>query len=693
MLAGLAWAGAAAAADGDMYGDPLPDGAIARLGTVRFRGRDGSVNGLRFSADGQTLLTVSGDATLRLWETTTGRMEREVRPDPLYVNTVAFSPDGKLMALNGSQRTNGDVPGFQHVRRLVDTASGKVVGRLPQTDRDSDHDLVFTPDGRFLMSMGSSGILRIEEIASATELLQQKFPRDVLASLAVSPDGKTLAVWSGPNTRKLYLWNWQSGDEPRDVKLPRQRIRSVAFSNDSKALAACGDFEPFVDEWDVATGRLRNHIELPEDVTPGGLAFHPDGKTMAVSDSGNQRDKHWSGGVLLLERGTGKLVRELPTPGTSAHRVVFSPDGHWLAAVKGGGVHVWDLRRGEEVAAGAAGHQGGIGQIATAPSGLIATASDDHTVRVWDSATGKERLRLPHGHWARALALSPDGRLLVSSSLDDFVYLWDLQSGKQIYKLPGHGELGGYRTVGFTPDGKRFLSWGDDLYLRIWDVATGKALFENAVRSSVVEAAHEDDEAGKRQQRMMGMSMGPATFTPDGKHLVAVLGGTFHVIDTATGRVDHSVKHPGGNVISSLAFAPDGRLFATSGWGRSVQTKLPDGRTQSTTPNHHPVCLVELASGKLVRELEMPTSEAGPVAFSPDGKLLAIGFGRGGGEVRLLNLATRVTAAELADFGSGPHTMTFSSDGKYLVTGLNDQTALVWDMAHVLARTTKKEER
>jgi WD40 repeat protein len=693
MLAGLACADAAAAADRDLYGDPLPDGAVARLGTVRFRGPDGSVIGLRFSADGQTLLTVSDDATLRLWETTTGRMEREVRPDPLYVRTVAFSPDGKLMALNGSQRTDGDVPGFQHVRRLVDTASGKVVGRLSLSDRDSDHDLAFTPDGKFLMSLGSSGILRIEEIASGVELLQQKFTRDNLASLAVSPDGKTVAVWSGPNTRKLYLWNWQSGEEPQEVKLPRQRIRTVAFSCDGKTLAACGDFEPFVDEWDVATGRLRNHFELREDVTPGGLAFHPDGETIAVSDSGNQREKHWSGGVLLLERGTGKLVREMPTPGTSAHRVVFSSDGHWLAAVSGGGVHVWDLGRGEEVAAGAAGHQGGIGQIATAHGGLIATASDDHTVRVWDAATGKERLRLPHGHWVRALALSSDGRRLVSSSLDDFVYLWDLQSGNQVYKLPGHGELGGYRAVGFTPDGGRFLSWGDDLYLRVWDVTTGKALLEIAVRPSGVAAANEDDEAGPRERRMMGMLMGPAAFTPDGKRLVAALGGTFHVIDTATGRMEHSVKHLGSNVISSLAVAPDGRLFASSGWGRSIQTKLPDGRTQSTTPNHHPVCLIELASGKLARELELPTSEAGPVTFSPDGKLLAIGFGRGGGEVRLLNLGTQETVAVLADFGSGPHAITFSPDGKYLVTGLNDQTALVWDMAHVLAKKTKKEER
>jgi WD40 repeat protein len=115
------------------------------------------------------------------------------------------------------------------------------------------------------------------------------------------------------------------------------------------------------------------------------------------------------------------------------------------------------------VAAGSDGHRGAIDQIATAPGGLIATASDDHMVRLWDATTGTERRRLQHGHWVRAIAVSPDGRFLASSSLDDSVRLWDIPSGKEVYNLAGHGALGGRWTVGFTPDGQRFLSYGDDL--------------------------------------------------------------------------------------------------------------------------------------------------------------------------------------------------------------------------------------
>ena len=177
---------------------------------------------------------------------------------------------------------------------------------------------------------------------------------------------------------------------------------------------------------------------------------------------------------------------------------------------------------------------------------------------------------------------------------------------------------------------------------------------------------------------------GPAAFARDGRRFVKSMGATYLIVETATGQIERSVGNPGGNVMS-LAVAPDGRNFASSGWGRSVQRKLPDGRVQFTTPNHHNVRLVELETGNLVCDLDMPTPDAGPLVFSADGKLLAIGMGRGRGEVRLVDVATQATAAVLSDFGSPPHALAFSADGKYLVTGLTDESALVWDLAGVLA--------
>ena len=139
--------------------------------------------------------------------------------------------------------------------------------------------------------------------------------------------------------------------------------------------------------------------------------------------------------------------------------------------------------------------------------------------------------------------------------------------------------------------------------------------------------------------------------------------------------------------------SPSGQTAAISSpaAGGGPSEELPDGRIQSTTPDDHPVCLFELATGKLIRELKMPTSNAGPVAFSADGKLLAVGFGRGTGEIRVLDAATLEPANALTGFGSGPDAMVFSPEGKHLITGLHDGTALVWDMDRVPA--LKREQR
>jgi WD40 repeat protein len=676
----------------DRYGDPLPDGTIARLGSIRFRGGNEPVTAMRFSPDGQTLLTVSRDFLVRLWETKTGRLLHEVLAGSGSFSSnprIAFSPDGKQIALCGNERVGGDNPGYVPVRLIVDAANGKEVRRLPVGAGHIDLALAFTPDGKSLMSLGYMGDFRIEEIKSGVELRRREFPRDGTGSYVLSPNGDLVAIWTGANIRKLYLWKWRGTSEPREVKVTRKRLSCLTFSPDGKALLACGDLEPSVCEWDVATGDLKHEIELREDVSPSGLAVAPDGLTIAVSDWGDSQGKNFSGGVLVLKRGSGKTVRELPTPGAQASHVDFSPDGRWLAAVDGVGVRIWDWRTGEELAAGATGHRGEISQIATGPGGLVATASDDHTVRIWDAASGIERRRLVHRAWVRAIAISPDGGFLASSSLDNSVHLWEISSGKEIYNLPGHGMLGGQRTVGFTPDGQRFLSYGDDLYVRIWDVRTAKALTESTVRSAGVAPP---GDVGPRTKPAAGAMLGPSAFTPDGQHLVAVLGSSFHIIEAATGRVEQSIAHPGG-LVTSLSIAPVGRSFSSSGWARPIGRNLPAGGVQSTVPNHHPVCLFELSTGRLLHELEMPTDSAGPVAFSADGKLLAIGFGRGRGEVWLKALASWETVAVLKDIGAAPHAITFSTDGKSFIVGLSDGTALVYELARVLAMGKGTQER
>ena len=91
---------------------------------------------------------------------------------------MVFAPDGKQIALEGGRRIEGDTPGYEEVRRLVDIASGKELRRFKMAEGDGDQVLAATPDGKYLLSLGNLGVLRIEEMATGTEVLEQKFPRD-----------------------------------------------------------------------------------------------------------------------------------------------------------------------------------------------------------------------------------------------------------------------------------------------------------------------------------------------------------------------------------------------------------------------------------------------------------------------------------------------------------------------------------
>jgi WD40 repeat protein len=657
----------------DRQGDPLPPGAITRLGTVRFRTGGFGLEGLGFLPDGKTLVAaVAQSHAVQLWEAPTGKLLREISTKPLSIRGFALSPDGKYFAVGGFMPDVGNLP-TQGAVGVWDVSSGKQMRTLERSDRGVDHcSMAFTPDGRLLASLGDSGILRIEEIATGLELLRHQFPRDILARLALSPDGKTLAVSSGPNTRRLYLWNWQAAEEPRALKVPDRVGRSLAFSPDGKRLAEAGDIGRLIRVWDVASGRLLYKLKSPEaePYRPGSVAFSADGKAVIVATHSNT-----AGAIHSWEAATGRYRRRLYAGNTQVGRLAVGPDGRLLAGNGAGGVCVWDLASGKELAANDQAHQASVSRVA-ATGNLVVTAGDDRTIRIWNPTTGQQLRKLMHGYLVRAVALSPDGTKLASSSLDDTVCLWDVATGRKVYQLPGHGRLGGYRAVGFTPDGKHFLSWGDDIYLRKLDVTTGKAVLEHALRPTGVKVP--TDDAGEMDREMF-FGRGESAFSPDGKAFVLNTGNQFHVFDVATGKDLRQFPNEGSHVIS-LAISPDSKLVLASAWGKAVETKLPDGRVRGSFAKNHPVCLWELASGKLRKKVLLPEGGAGPVAFSADGKLFAAAADGPDPRIRLWDVARGRQVRSITGFRGPVRALAFSPDGKRLISGMDDTTALVWDL-------------
>lgn len=644
----------------DRYGDALPAGALVRLGTVRYR-----CGGfyLAFLPDNRTVVSVRESNPIAFWDARTGRLLREIDTDTFSVrNTAALSRDGKRLAVSGSIL---DIKsGWRTSIRVYDVAAGRVLRSFERDSRNEVRSLALSPKGDLLFSISSSGKLRIEEVATGAERRQEKFP-GFFGSLALSPDGKTLAISSGPNTDKLHLWNWQAAEGPRELKAPHRDVSGLTFSSDGKLLAECTYLGPTVRLWDVAGGRLLHKLELPdhEPFWHRYAAFSPDGKVFAASGSVKDRCA-----VNLWDPATGKFLRRLDL-GEGA--LAFSHDGKLLAisdAPWAPGVRVWDFAADRELSANSEAHTNSVNAVATGRNDLVATASDDRTIRIWDAATGRQRHCLTHGNWVRDIALAPDGSRLVSSSLDDTVCLWDVASGRRIYRFAGNGKVGGQRAVAFSPDGKSVLAWGEDMYLRSGDVGTGKVILERAIRPDGIRL---------RDDITLGLVKG--RFTPDGKHLILHFGTDFYVFDTATGKQLRKIPSE-ERLVLELAVSPDSKLLLASALGRPVETTLANGTVVSTSAKNYPVTWWDIATGRQRGQILLPGEDGGPVAFAPDGRTFAVATSRPKACICVVELASGKERHRIAGFRGSVRSLAFLPDCRRLVSGMDDGTALVWDL-------------
>jgi WD40 repeat protein len=642
----------------DVYGDALPPRALVRLGTVRFR--NGTL-GATFLPDGATVVAATEHNAIHIWDARTGRRLRQINTG-MNIRHCVVSGDRTRIAVSGWLAGAGG--GNRSVARVYDIATGKEVRTFDRDARDSRHAFALSPDGKLLLSLNSDGTVRIEEIATGVELLRQQVPRDTMGQVAISPDGSTVAVGTGPNSRRLYLWKWQTADEPRQLPAPDSPGGSLAFSPDGKMLAESGDHNATVRLWDVERGQIIHRLELPdqEPYWHHWLAFSPDGKTIVAAGSHNE-----VGGVHLWEARTGKFQQRIAI---DAGPLAFSPDGKLLVA----GQRVWHVAAGKELSTNDHAHRGSVSVIA-AGRDIIATAAYDNTIRIWDAASGKHQHVLTHKHWVTDVALSPDGTRLASTSHDDVVGLWDIATARRIFALPGHGRLGGRSTVGFTPDGKYLWSTGTDMYVRKWDLRNGKAVLEHTLRPTGVRVPTEDDED---HDHMFMVGLGKNLLSPDGTRLIVPANRKFFVFDAATGKELYAFPIEGSYALSQ-AFSPDSQLLLGSAWGQQIKTKLPDGRTRVSTADEVPVSIWDIASGKLRMQVirRGGAGEAGPVAFSPDGKRFAAAASQPNSPMRVWEVATG-KEVDAITVGGVVRSLAFLPDGERLVSGLEDSTALVW---------------
>jgi WD40 repeat protein/serine/threonine protein kinase len=359
--------------------------------------------------------------------------------------------------------------------------------------------------------------------------------------------------------------------------------------------------------------------------------------------------------------------------------VAFSPDGTRLAtAGQDSTIRIWDTANGRLLHV-LRGHAEEATGVAFSPDGaFLASSSGDNTIRVWNTATGRRQLPALKGHTkhASAVAFSPDGCWIASASWDHSVRIWDATTGAERQVLNGH--TAEVRSVAFSPDGRWLASGSTDRTVRLWDAAKG-----TPVRR--LEGHGEDVEG--------------VAFSPDGKWLAsASWDRTVKVWDVLTG-LERLTLRGHANWVYNAAFSPDGRLLASAGWDGTVRVwDAADGRPLRTIRGHtsrvHGVafspdgCWLATASadatvkrwgvagGEEYRGFPGHTDLVLAVAFSRDGHRLA---SAGGDEIMLWDATTGFVLRTLPGHGEAVRGLAFNPAGTRLASAGEDGTVILWD--------------
>jgi len=705
----------------DALGDPLPEGAVARLGTTRFR-PGGAAATLIFTADSKTLVSAGWHGTLRFWDAGSGRELRRVRVREQSVKAVALAPDGKQLAAVGARGAL-----FVH-----DAASGQEAHTIGWSAAPL-LAVAYSPDGKLLASAGSEGVAAVLDAATLKAVHLLKGHQRTITALSFSPDSKALATAS--TDRTVRLWDLAQGQELFRIRDARMEFDAVQFTADGRHLLVGGQVSGALedDEPDAGAGRLQVWDVRPLGERLQATAASParvkrliadlDSRQLATRETA-ARELEALGrlaqealklelarkpGLELTQRIEALLETMKKGPPLPGHQrfvlrtgdgpvgvLALAPDGATIALGKEDGVHFWSAATGKE-----------MGKLATPPGGVQAVAftADGQTLACsignsllllasrqdgapprWDVQTLAIARAQGHVGVIGGLSFAPDGRTVASFAWgENQIRLWDAATGKQLRTL---GEGINFNAVCFTADGKSLSSGADradgsralyvwqtdgDRLLRRIDIAGqhwqhGIQFSPDGLSAAAVEAAGEtvirrwDVGAGKELAKLTwaNLSTAPAVF-PDGRTLAAGLHGkaALSIRDGAGER--HRIAGLGFDVTRVLV-AADGKALAS--YGESGRRRRGE------------VCIWDAATGKELHKLDVPAGQAA-LAFGPGNRIFATAGSDG--VIRLWDLRTAAVLRTLTS-PTPVEAMTFSADGQRLATAGADCAILVWSV-------------
>jgi WD40 repeat protein/tRNA A-37 threonylcarbamoyl transferase component Bud32/tetratricopeptide (TPR) repeat protein len=612
---------------------------------------------------GGRLVMATAGSELFLWDLDTGEAAAPAVKHPAFVIDAACSPDGQYvltLCQDGTVRLWAVATGKQHGPDLLIEGNALCAA--------------FSQDGK-LVAAGGNGLARVwrvEDAAAGGPAIEDPEGRTLITQVAFSPTADRLLTAASRNevslTAEFDIWDIATGRLLSRAPQERPRVafvKAATWNHAGDKVASCFHLAPIrvgAWIWDAATGRELVRLAPGDEVS--AVRFSPDDRLVAtavatVFHAASINDAYvWSATDGTRKAGPLRHYGRI-------NSLEFSPDGGYIATASDDRtVRVWETTSGKPatpplhhgLAANGArfGHDGR----------LLLTFSGDKTVRIWDLAAHNPLVPpVVAADWSDDSARSDDGKLLALETGQRDVAVFDLDSGDQIsYMRTPHGTgidklqydadrwqlLTAINKIQFGPDRRRLLTAGNDKTAQLWDAYTGK--------STAPPFRH-------------GLPVRDARFSHDGK-LVATRTASddsqqIQLWDVETGR-EKFAPFTAPYDVQDLEFSRDDRLFAAVSCERGKE---------------YVIFVWEVASGKLVRRLHREATLM-EIEFSPDNRRLA---GASGWDFSGINDEALILDAESGKvIASLPHTggvqsIHFSADGSHLVTASADGNVTIWD--------------
>jgi WD40 repeat protein len=658
----------------DVNGDPLPPGALVRLGETRFR-PGARITHIAFSPDGKRLASWGSflyhHDRLSIWDTATGKELRTELVEENRLSEFAWCADGRGFAIltSNQQATENDFLIWEftdaRAKNPAPARPGPRVGKVVvvgQGDSESYGPFAVAANGKWLAAYHAGGKIQPEvtlfRLAPAQAARHSKIVRTIkdlptdVRTLALSGNSRFLLAFShkDPNatTQTLTVYETAKGQKQKTLSVPmalQQGTRKSLTVSPDGSLLALGLEDGTARLIDLKTGRqlrsVGNHLVKGRGKPWGGvstLAFSPDGKRLITGGRDNA--------VKVWGVGSGREIFNLRGHHSWPEAAAFTADGKRIASAgQDSLIRLWDTATGRELVP-PKGHYHTVWGLAVSRDGRLAlTSAWEDTARLWNLRTGREVRRFAHGSVSRAVLL--DERTVLTRWQGKWK-LWDSTTGKE-KPLPGALAKGRGEAFGLSLDGSTLLT-ADNQTVTLWAWPSGKKL--------------QQIHAEKRVQKALVTSDGRSVLTMDEQGLVAVW-------DRKTGKNQGTLPLGVRMMYQDLLQLTSEGLLVAAGVARNQ----PAGDKNS-------VLVCDVQTRKIIREFQIQPTTRGvfyliSLAVSNDGRTVALG--QSDGNAVLYEVASGLTRRVLPGHREAISSLAFTRTGGLITTSL-DHSCLVWDV-------------